>query len=170
MAGRIEAAIVAEAAEHGDAIERVLARAFGPGRYAKTSERVREHGAVLNRAVSRVALIGADLAGCCRMWAIGLDGAPVYFLGPLAVDPDCQGQGLARPLIAAALDAARETDARGVLVIGRPALFAPFGFAPVARGAIVLPGPTPWERVQALSFTGAALEGRLSPPRAASPA
>jgi len=168
--GQDQTLLVAEAETHAPAIERVLARAFGPGRYAKTSERVREQGAVLDRAVSRVALSGDDLAGCCRMFAIGLEGAPIYFLGPLAVDPDWQGQGLARPMIAAALEAARTTDARGVLVIGRPALFAPFGFAPVSRAAIAMPGPTPWERLQSLSFTPGALQGRLTPPRAASPA
>ena len=40
------ATFTAEKPEHAEAIERVLARAFGPGRYAKTSERVRERGAV----------------------------------------------------------------------------------------------------------------------------
>jgi predicted N-acetyltransferase YhbS len=170
MTVRDETAIVAEAQEHASAIERVLVRAFGPGRYAKTSERVREQGAELDRAVSRVAVRGGGVVGCCRMWRIGLDGGGAYFLGPLAIDPDCQGQGLARPLIASALEGARATTARGVVVIGRPALFAPFGFQPIARGAMVMPGPTPWERLQSLSFAGAPLEGPLSPPRAASPA
>lgn len=168
--GQGQTALAAEAEAHASGIERILARAFGPGRYAKTSERVREQGAVLDRAVSRVALREGGVVGCCRMWRIGLDGAGVYFLGPLAIDPDCQGQGLARPLIAAALDGARATAARGVVVIGRPALFAPFGFQPVVRGAIAMPGPTPWERLQALSFTGGPLQGRLTPPPAASPA
>jgi predicted N-acetyltransferase YhbS len=168
--GQERMALAAEAEAHASEIERVLARAFGPGRYAKTSERVREQGAVLDRAVSQVALRDGGVVGCCRMWKIGLDGVGVYFLGPLAIDPDCQGQGLARPLIAAALEGARATAGRGVVVIGRPALFAPFGFQPVARGAITVTGPTPWERLQSLSFTGTPLAGRLTPPPAASPA
>jgi predicted N-acetyltransferase YhbS len=44
------ATIVAEKPEHDAAIERVLDRAFGPGRFAKTSERVRERGARLELA------------------------------------------------------------------------------------------------------------------------
>ncbi|MEQ1819977.1 MAG: N-acetyltransferase, partial [Terricaulis sp.] len=56
--------LTAEKPEHADAIERVLARAFGPGRYAKTSERVRERGAILEPALTRVALNDdGDVAG-----------------------------------------------------------------------------------------------------------
>jgi predicted N-acetyltransferase YhbS len=164
------AVISAERDGQDAAIARVLDRAFGPGRHAKTSERVREHGAQLDREISRVASAGEDVIGCCQMWRVALDAAPIYFLGPLAVDPDWQGQKLARPLIDAALNAARTTEAIGVLVIGRPALFAPHGFAPIAKGALVMPGPIPWERLHGLRFDGGALSGRLSPPRAANPA
>jgi predicted N-acetyltransferase YhbS len=153
--------IGAEGADQDAAIELVLDRAFGPGRFAKTSERVREHAAALDRSVSRVAMVGDALIGCCRMSRLNLDAAPIYFLGPLAIDPDWQGHRLARPLIAAALASARATDAIGVLVIGRPALFAAYGFAPIKPGTIAMPGPIPWERLQGLHFAGAALAGTL---------
>ena len=99
--------LTAERPEHHDAIERVLSRAFGPGRYAKTSERVRERGAVLEPALTRVALNDdGEVAGVCRIWRIEA-GAPAYFLGPLAVDPSEQAAGLGARLVQEAVAACR---------------------------------------------------------------
>src|SRR5262249_26971644 len=69
--GYLMSRLVSEAPEHHDAIEGVLARAFGPGRFAKTSERVREHGAHFEPALSRVALNEEGAVnGCCRIWSV----------------------------------------------------------------------------------------------------
>lgn len=133
--------LVAERPEHHDAIERVLDRAFGPGRFAKTSERVRERGAVFDQALSRVA-IDADenVLGCCRIWRVSVGGAPAYFLGPLAVDPLSQHAGLGAALTRDAVVACRTAGGACVVLVGAEAFFRPLGFSIVPAGRVTLPG------------------------------
>ena len=133
--------LTAEKPEHADAIERVLARAFGPGRYAKTSERVRERGAVLEHALTRVALSDSgDVVGVCRIWRVEA-GAPLFFLGPLAVDPVEQSAGLGLALVREAVAACRASDGNGVILVGAERYFRPVGFSVVPAGKVILPGP-----------------------------
>lgn len=133
--------LTAEKPEHADAIERVLARAFGPGRYAKTSERVRERGAVQEHALTRVALSDSgDVVGVCRIWRVEA-GAPLYFLGPLAVDPVEQSAGLGLALVREAVAACRASDGNGVILVGAERYFRPVGFSVVPAGKVILPGP-----------------------------
>jgi predicted N-acetyltransferase YhbS len=133
--------LIAEKPEHSAAIERVLDRAFGPGRYAKTSERVREGGAILEPTLTRVALTDAgDVVGVCRIWRVEA-GAPVYFLGPLGVDPDVQSAGLGVALVRDAVAACRAIGGAGVIVVGAERFFRPMGFTIVPAGRVTLPGP-----------------------------
>lgn len=132
-------AIVAEKPEHAAAIERVLDRAFGPGRFAKTSERVRECGARLEQSFSRVALDG-ELIGVCRIWRVKA-GVEFFFLGPLAVDPDAQAAGLGLTLTREAVNACRISGGNGVVLVGAERFFRPLGFSPVPKDRLSLPGP-----------------------------
>lgn len=134
--------LVAEQPEHADAIERVLDRAFGPGRFAKTSERVRERAAAAEPLLSRVALNDAGaVMGVCRIWSARA-GAPVYFLGPLAVDPDAQAAGLGVALVKACVEACRMRGGNGVVAVGAERFFRPLGFSVAPKDRIALPGPT----------------------------
>lgn len=126
----------------------MLDRAFGPGRFAKTSERVRESGAVFEPSLSRVAL-GEDgaVVGCCRI-SRAHAGAPVYFLGPLAVDPGAQHAGLGAALTrecVSACRAARNADA--VILVGAEPFFRPLGFFIAVPGRVTLPGPVDPQRL-----------------------
>lgn len=134
---------VVEKPEHAEAIELVLDRAFGPGRFAKTSERVRERGAAFEPALSRVALTAdGDVIGVCRIWTVRA-GAPVFFLGPLAVDPAAQHGGLGAELTRQCVEACRAARAGGgVLLVGAEQFFRPLGFAKIPAGRIIMPGPT----------------------------
>lgn len=133
--------LTAERPEHADAIERVLARAFGPGRYAKTSERVRERGAVLEPTLTRVALSDTGkLVGVCRIWRVKA-GAEIYFLGPLAVDPSEQAAGAGLTLVRDAVAACRANGGNGVILVGAERFFRPVGFNVVPAGRASLPGP-----------------------------
>jgi predicted N-acetyltransferase YhbS len=134
-------AIVAEKPEHAVPIERVLDRAFGPGRFAKPRERVRERGAELQEALSRVALDDAgEVVGVCRIWRVRA-GVDLLFLGPLAVDPDAQAAGLGLALTREAVNACRISGGNGVVLVGAERFFRPLGFAPVPRDRLTLPGP-----------------------------
>jgi predicted N-acetyltransferase YhbS len=132
---------VAEKPEHAAALEGVLDRAFGPGRYAKTSERVRERGARFEPSLSRVALDDAgEPVGLCRIWRVKA-GVELFFLGPLAVDPAAQAAGLGLALTRETVGACRAARGNGVVLVGAERFFRPVGFTVVPRGRIKLPGP-----------------------------
>lgn len=133
--------IVAEKLEHAASIEAVLGRAFGPGRFAKTSERVRERGARHELALSRVALNGEDMViGVCRIYA-AYAGAPLFFLGPLAVDPKAQEAGVGLALVHACVAACRAGGGSAIVLVGAERFFRPAGFTLAAADRLVMPGP-----------------------------
>lgn len=161
--------LIAEKPEHHDAIEHVLARAFGPGRYAKTSERVRERGAVLEPTLTRVALNDdGGVAGICRIWRVEVAGVAIFFLGPLAVDPSEQSAGLGLALVRDAVAACRASGGAGVVLVGAERFFRAVGFTPVPPGKLSMPGPVDPARFLWLELRPGGLDkvhGELSAPK-----
>jgi predicted N-acetyltransferase YhbS len=156
--------IAPETLAHAASVLGVAAAAFGPGRLAKTSERVRENGAQLLRGYSRVALCGEEVVGCCQMWRVWIGTEPMVFLGPLAVHPGQQGRGLGQMLVSACVDAARVAGETAVVLVGAPGFFAPLGFVQVPAGLITLPGSVDPRRLLWLPLCGpqTLTAGRLS--------
>lgn len=153
------ATIVAEKPEHAVGIERVLDRAFGPGRYAKTSERVRERGAHLEPSLSRVALDDAgDVIGVCRIWRVKA-GVEFFFLGPLAVDPAAQSSGLGLELTRDAVAACRASGGHGVVLVGAERFFRPLGFTTIPKDRLSLPGPVDPQRFLWVELRPGGLDG-----------
>jgi predicted N-acetyltransferase YhbS len=140
-----------EAPEDQSAIEALLDRAFGPGRFAKCSERVREF-ADFAPELSFCAWSDDGLAGVVRQWRVRVGQTHLVFLGPLAVDPERQSGGVGGLLVQRALDAARAAGEAGVLLVGDGPYFARFGFeAPLAQG-VRMPGPVDQRRVLVCAF------------------
>jgi len=125
----------AETPADAPAVEALVLAAFGPGRFAKTAERLRERAAVVAGFVARD---GGRLIGSVRVWSITIDGAPALFLGPIAVAADNRKAGLGAELVQACLGHAAKAGL-GVLLVGDVPYFGRFGFtvAPEVR----LPGP-----------------------------
>ncbi len=130
-----------EHAADGPGIARLHARAFGPGRYARTAYRLREGGA--HRAdLGVTASVGSFLAGSVRMNAVRAAAGPAFLaLGPLAVDPSFAGRGIGSALMRASLAAAAAAGEGLVILVGDAPFYARFGFAPVGNGDLELPGP-----------------------------
>lgn len=122
-----------------EAVERLVLAAFGPGRFAKTAERLREDAGI---AAGFVIRSGDAVIGSVRLWDIRVGDIPAVFLGPIAVDAALRSGGMGAALVQACLGHAGET---GVLLVGDPPYFSRFGFqaAPLAR----LPGPVDQRRV-----------------------
>lgn len=160
--------LTGELPEHAAAVERILDRAFGPGRFAKTSERVRERGARFEPALSRVALDEhGEVVGVCRIWRVSA-GVEFFFLGPLAVDPDAQAAGLGLTLVREATAACRAAGAAGVVLVGAERFFRPLGFSVVPTNRLALPGPHDPQRLLWLELTPGALDdarGEIRAPR-----
>ncbi len=123
------------------AVEALVLAAFGPGRFAKTAERLRERAAVRAGFVVRE---GARLLGSVRLWSIAIDGAPALFLGPIAVVADNRKAGLGADLVEACLAHAADAGL-GVLLVGDAPYFGRFGFT--AAQDVRLPGPVDPRRV-----------------------
>ncbi len=136
------------------AVARVVEAAFGPGRLAKTAERLREGR---DPAVGYVARQDGRIIGSVRLWTITIGGAPALFLGPIAVERTERNAGIGAELVATCVDWAREAQAAGVLLVGDPPYFERFGFQRI-DGA-VMPGPVDPARLLWLALEAAAAPG-----------
>jgi len=145
-----------ETTGHGHAVDALVAAAFGPGRYAKTAERLRE-GA--RPAAGFVVETHGRVTGAVRLWPITIGGTPALFLGPIAVDAGRRGDGQGAALVQACLDHARANSASGVLLVGDPPYFQRFGF--VAAPGVTLPGPVDRRRVLWAPITQASAAGAV---------
>ena len=144
----------------GDAasVERLVARAFGPGRFAKTAERVREQ-ARLRLDLSLCGWAAGELVGSVRQWEVRIGPRDAIFLGPIAVEAEQRRHGLGASLIAQACDAARAADEAVVLLVGAAAFFEPLGFRQVQAARVSLPGPVDPERLLWRALRPGAFEG-----------
>ncbi len=142
---RIDAADLAE-------ISKLHARAFGPGRFARSAYRVREGKGLFSR-FCRLAQANGRVVAAVRVTeiVIGSEGGAAL-LGPVAVDPDFRNQGHGRALIAEALDELKGAGVKLVVLVGDQSYYGRFGFAPAPAGQIRFPGPVDPMRILALEL------------------
>ena len=138
-------------------VEALLDLCFAPGRGALSSYRLRE-GVPMVAALSHV-LRDADgtLAAAIRFWPVRVAGLPVLLLGPIAVHPTRQGEGLGGFLIHECLTEARRTGWARVLLVGDAPYYGRFGFRRLA--GVVMPPPTNPDRVLGFALVPGAWEG-----------
>jgi predicted N-acetyltransferase YhbS len=157
-----------EAPEDGPLVDALVDRAFGPGRFTKVSERVREF-ATFARELSVCAWSpspsgGGRLLGCARMWRVRVGGQPVMFLGPFAVEQGERNAGFGARLIDRACEAARTAGESHVLLVGDEPYFSRVGFSAAGGRQVILPGPVDQRRVlvRALRDGAPDLVGRVT--------
>jgi predicted N-acetyltransferase YhbS len=138
------------------AIDRLDARAFGPGRFAKTAYRLRE-GVEPDWNLSFVARIGTLVVGANRVTPIVCGGAPALLLGPLTVEPAFRSRGLGEALVMKSLDAARKAGHSLVLLVGDAPYYERLGFRGVPKDQLIMPGPVDPERVLCCELQAGAL-------------
>jgi predicted N-acetyltransferase YhbS len=149
---------VTEAPEHAQAIEALLTRAFGPGRFAKVSERVREQ-ADFAPELSVVATEAGKVLGSVRMWRVNVGDQPIVFLGPLAVEEGERKHGLGAMLVERACAATEAAGEAAVVLVGDLPFFSRVGFS--VAPDVALPGPVDPKRVLARTFADAPLSGMV---------
>ena len=137
--------------------EALLDLAYGPVRFTKTSERLRE-GRLPE--LSFVATSGRRLVGTVRLWSVsaGPD-RPALLLGPLAVAPDCRKRGIGSTLMQVALREAGRLGHGAVLLVGDAPYYRRFGFSNERTAALWLPGPYERHRLLAHELKPGALDG-----------
>src|SRR5262245_35242099 len=137
--------------------EALLDLAYGPARFAKTSERLRE-GRLPE--LSLVASEGGRIVGTVRLWRVSAGRErPALLLGPLAVHPDCRKRGIGSTLVQQALRKAQQRGHQAVLLVGDAPYYGRFGFSSEKTAALWLPGPYEQHRLLARELKADALEG-----------
>ncbi len=137
-------------------VETLYDLCFAPGREALSSYRLREGTA----PVAELCLVARDgagaLVGAIRYWPVRAGTAPALLLGPIAVHPTHQGEGLGASLICDSLARAAGRWDR-VLLVGDKAYYGRFGF--FRLDAVTMPPPTNPERVLGLALRPGAWDG-----------
>lgn len=150
--------------------EALIALAFGPGRFVKAAERLRERNTPMHGlcfvAHADDKGFGGQVVGVVRQWPV-LIGArtPAVFLGPIAVDDAWRHHGLGGALVQRASDAAKAAGHRLILLVGDTPLFRRVGFDAAPARKVVMPGPVDQRRVQVKALVDGAdadLEGLVT--------
>lgn len=155
--------LLPEIPDDRDEVEMLLDLAFAPGRGALSSYSLRRDEAPVT-ALCRVARDEYEaLAGAIRYWPVRIggqdgDGAPALLLGPIAVHPTRQGEGLGAALIGDTLERAREAGWTRIMLIGDAPYYARFGFVPAPPG-ITFPQPVNPARFLVTALSDGAFDG-----------
>src|SRR5215468_11476680 len=150
--------ILPEKPNDADAIERLLERTFGPGRFVLSAYRIREHVDHL-LDLSFTARIGTLLVGSVRQLPICIGDTAALMLGPLTVEPPFRSRGVGRKLMERALNDARTKGHRMVLLVGDEPYYSRVGFKRVPKGRVMMPGPVDHDRILIAELAAGAFEG-----------
>ena len=131
-------------------VEALLDLCFGQGRTALSSYRLRDGV----KPVADLCLVLRDasdvLVAAIRHWPVRVAGEAVLLLGPVAVHPTAQGEGLGGYLMYESLSRAREAGWTRVLLVGDAPYYGRFGFRRLA--GVEMPPPTNPDRVLGLEL------------------
>jgi predicted N-acetyltransferase YhbS len=156
--------IANESANDAPLIERLHARTFGPGRYALSAYRLREH--VDHRLdLSLTARIGTLLVGSVRQLPIRIGTTEALMLGPLTVEPPFRSRGVGRKLMDRAIADARTLGHRLIVLVGDEPYYSRMGFRMIPAGIATMPGPVDPKRLLVLELAEGAFEGVSGPIR-----
>lgn len=132
------------------ALEALLDAAFGTDRHRRTAYKVRAGTAPLED-LSFVALDKNTLAGSLQSWPVELtteegERLPLVMVGPVAVSPDRQQQGVGRHMLRVVT---QRLDLAGLsaMLIGDTDYYGPFGFIAGPASGWTLPGPAEPHRI-----------------------
>ena len=126
-------------------VEALYDLCFAPGREALSSYRLRDGVA----PVQQLCLIARDadgiLGGAIRFWPVKVGQVTALLLGPVAVHPTRQGEGLGGFLIEGSLDIAQDLGWDRVILVGDAPYYSRFGFHRL--NDVTMPPPTNPDRV-----------------------
>lgn len=129
-----------ETRDDGPEVEALYDTCFAPGREALSSYRLRDGVP----PVADLCVVARDdlqiLAGAVRFWPVRVGTADALLLGPIAVHPTRQGEGLGGLLMYAGLEAAQAAHWHRIALVGDAPYYAKFGFTQLS--GVAMPPPT----------------------------
>jgi predicted N-acetyltransferase YhbS len=131
-------------------VEALYDLCFAPGREALSSYRLRDDVA----PVDALCLLARDddgiLGAAIRYWPVLIGARRVLLLGPVAVHPTRQGEGLGGFVMRESLERARELGWERVMLVGDEPYYRRFGFQRLH--GVQMPPPTNPDRVLGLNL------------------
>ncbi|HPE26230.1 GNAT family N-acetyltransferase [Albidovulum sp.] len=138
-------------------VEALYDLCFAPGRTALSSYRLRDGVEKVKDLCHVLRDHDGILAAVIRYWPVRVGGARVLLLGPVAVHPTRQGEGLGGLLINESLTEARRLGWERVLLVGDAPYYRRFGFRRLE--GVEMPPPTNPDRVLGLDLQPGAWAG-----------
>ena len=140
-------------------VEALFDTAFAPGREALSSYRLRDGIAPVAGLCHILRDDDGSLAAAVRYWPVRVGGHAALLLGPIAVHPIHQGEGLGGYLIEESLAAAKGWER--VLLVGDEPYYGRFGFHRLT--GVEMPPPTNPDRVLGRALVPGAWDGVAGP-------
>ncbi len=137
-------------------VEALMDLCFAPGRTALSSYRLRD-GVDPVRGLCLLLRESGTIRAAIRYWPVRVDGQPVLLLGPIAVHPTAQGEGLGGWLMRESLHRAAEMGWARVMLVGDAPYYSRFGFQKLE--GVEMPPPTNPDRVLGLELQPGAWVG-----------
>lgn len=138
-------------------VEALFDLCFAPGRTALSSYRLRDDV----DPVAELCLTARDndgvLGGAIRHWPVDIEGRAAVLLGPVAVHPTRQGEGLAGFLIFRAIEIATQSGWDRMMLVGDASYYGRYGFTKL--DGVIMPPPTNPDRVLGIALTDGAWGG-----------
>lgn len=138
-------------------VEALYDLCFAPGREALSSYRLRHDV----EPVGELCLVARDaddiLSAAIRYWPVRVAGHAALLLGPIAVHPTRQGEGLGAELLNASLNTARDLGWLRVILVGDAPYYSRFGFRNLT--GVLMPAPTNPDRVLGVGLSDGAWDG-----------
>jgi predicted N-acetyltransferase YhbS len=144
-----------ETAEDWWEVEALYDLCFAPGREALSSYRLRDGVPPVEGLCLTARDEDRTLAGAIRYWPVHVGTHPALLLGPVAVHPTRQGEGLGALLIEESLAGASDWDR--VMLVGDEPYYGRFGFHRL--DGVEMPPPTNPARVLGRALTPGAWDG-----------
>lgn len=144
-------------------VEQLYDLAFAPGRSALSSYQLRQGVAPIRPLCRLLRDEYGVLVAAIRHWPIEIRSAtrrwPALLLGPVAVHPIRQGEGLGAELILDSLARARALGWPRVILIGDEPYYARFGFRRALAEGVAFPPPTNPARILATALVPGGMDG-----------
>ena len=137
--------------------ESLLDACFGPDRFARTCQRIRD-GRLPAAGLAFTAVRDGRLVGTVRLWHVSAGGRSSLVLGPLAVDPELRALGIGAALMHHAIAAAQKLGHGSIILLGDAPYYERFGFSAAKAAELHLPGPFERERLLGLALRNGALD------------
>lgn len=131
-------------------VEALYDLCFAPGRTALSSYRLRDGVATVASLCLVLRDETATLAAAIRYWPVEVGGQDALLLGPVAVHPTRQGEGLGGLLILESLAEARRLGWQRAMLVGDVPYYGRFGFSKL--DGVEMPPPTNPDRVLGLAL------------------